>query len=56
VDVVYLGVYFSQGLYLSTGLYAAFLVMAALGYRQWRASMTRSRPEVPGAAPEGANP
>jgi nicotinamide mononucleotide transporter len=39
VDVVYLGVYFSQGLYLSTGLYAAFLVMAALGYKQWRASM-----------------
>ena len=39
VDVVYLGVYASQGLYLSTGLYAAFLVMAALGYRRWRASM-----------------
>ncbi len=43
VDVVYLGVYASQGLYLSTGLYAAFLVMAALGYRRWRASMRRGR-------------
>jgi len=47
VDVVYLGVYFSQALYLSTGLYAVFLVMAALGYRRWRASMTRlERPEA----------
>jgi len=53
VDVVYLWVYFSQGLYLSTGLYAAFLVMATLGYRQWRASMARPRPEGPGAAGDG---
>jgi nicotinamide mononucleotide transporter len=56
VDVVYLGVYFSQGLYLSTGLYAVFLVMAALGYRQWRASMTRPRPEGTEMATEGASP
>jgi nicotinamide mononucleotide transporter len=42
VDVVYLVVYSSQGLYFSTGLYAAFLVMATLGYRQWRASMRKA--------------
>jgi nicotinamide mononucleotide transporter len=54
VDVVYLGVYSSQGLYLSTGLYAVFLVMAALGYRQWRTSMTRPRPEGPVAPTERA--
>jgi nicotinamide mononucleotide transporter len=46
VDAVYLGVYFSQSLYLSTGLYAAFLGMAMLGYRQWRASMTRPLPRA----------
>ena len=53
VDVVYLGVYASQGLYLSTGLYAVFLVMAALGYRRWRASMPR--PERPKAETQGAS-
>jgi hypothetical protein len=31
--------YSSQGLYPTAGLYAAFLVFATLGYREWRASM-----------------
>jgi nicotinamide mononucleotide transporter len=39
VDVVYVAMYASQRLYPTAGLYAAFLVLAALGYREWRASM-----------------
>jgi nicotinamide mononucleotide transporter len=39
VDVVYIGMYFSQGLRLTAGLYAAFLVLATLGYFSWRRSL-----------------
>jgi nicotinamide mononucleotide transporter len=39
VDVVYVGMYVSQGLLPTAGLYAAFLVLAVFGYREWRASM-----------------
>jgi len=39
VDVVYIGMYFSQGLRLTAGLYAAFLVLATLGYFSWRQSL-----------------
>jgi nicotinamide mononucleotide transporter len=39
VDVVYVAMYFSQGLYPTAALYAAFLVLATLGYREWGASM-----------------
>jgi len=39
VDLVYVGMYLSQRLYPTTGLYAAFLVLAVLGYREWRISM-----------------
>jgi nicotinamide mononucleotide transporter len=42
VDVVYIWMYFSQGLRLTAGLYAAFLVLATLGYFSWRTSL-RSR-------------
>lgn len=42
VDVVYIAMYFSQGLRLTAGLYAAFLVLATLGYFSWRKSL-RSR-------------
>jgi nicotinamide mononucleotide transporter len=38
VDVVYVVMYVSQGLLPTAGLYAAFLVLAAFGYREWRAS------------------
>ena len=40
VDLVYVGMYLSQGLYPTTALYAGFLVLAVLGFREWRASMT----------------
>jgi nicotinamide mononucleotide transporter len=39
VDVVYVVMYVSQALLPTAGLYAAFLVLAAVGYRQWRTSM-----------------
>ena len=39
VDVVYVAMYVSQGLLPTAGLYAAFLVLASFGYREWRASM-----------------
>jgi nicotinamide mononucleotide transporter len=39
VDVVYLFQYSYKALYLTTGLYAVFLVMALIGYREWRGKM-----------------
>ena len=51
VDVVYVAMYSSQGLYPTAGLYAAFLVLATLGYREWGTSMRSGRPTAGGAAP-----
>jgi nicotinamide mononucleotide transporter len=42
VDVVYVIMYFSQGLYLVVGLDVTFLVLAVFGLRQWNASMKRT--------------
>jgi nicotinamide mononucleotide transporter len=39
VDLVYVAMNVSQGLYFAAGLYATFLVLAVLGYREWRLSM-----------------
>jgi nicotinamide mononucleotide transporter len=39
VDVVYVAMYVSQELVPTAGLYAAFLLLAFFGYREWRASM-----------------
>ncbi len=36
VDVVAIFVYCYKGLYFTTGLYAVFLIMAILGYFQWK--------------------
>jgi len=41
VDVVYVLMYLSQRLYPTVALYAVYLVMAVLGYREWRASLAR---------------
>lgn len=41
VDLVYVGMYLSQRLYPTAGLYAVFLVLAVLGYHEWRRSLTR---------------
>jgi nicotinamide mononucleotide transporter len=39
VDVVYVGMYLSQRLYPTAGLYAVFLVLATVGFREWRRSI-----------------
>jgi nicotinamide mononucleotide transporter len=39
VDLVYVAMYVSQGLLPTAGLYAAFLVAAVFGYREWRGSL-----------------
>lgn len=39
VDVVYVGVYFYKELYLTTFLYLVFLVLAVMGYFDWKRDM-----------------
>jgi len=41
VDVIYVGVYAYKVLYLTAGLYAAFVVLAAMGWHSWRAALAR---------------
>lgn len=41
VDVVYVPMFISQRLYATALLYAAFLVLAAMGYVEWRRSLVR---------------
>jgi nicotinamide mononucleotide transporter len=41
VDVAYVAVCVSQHLYAMAALYAVFLVLAVLGYKEWRASYAR---------------
>jgi nicotinamide mononucleotide transporter len=36
VDVLYVGLYLYKGLTLTAILYAVFVVLAAIGYREWR--------------------
>ncbi|MDB5121408.1 MAG: nicotinamide mononucleotide transporter [Sphingobacteriales bacterium] len=36
VDVIYIGVYVAKGLYLTSGMYALYVVIAAIGYLEWR--------------------
>jgi nicotinamide mononucleotide transporter len=42
VNAVYVAMYVSQRLHPTAVLYAVFLVMAVLGYREWRTSMRGS--------------
>ncbi len=49
VDVFYVGMFVMKELYLTAGLYAVFLLLAAIGFAEWRRSMTASEP-----APEPA--
>jgi nicotinamide mononucleotide transporter len=44
VDICYVAMFVIKGLFLTAGLYAAMIVLAAIGYRQWR------RAERPDAA------
>jgi nicotinamide mononucleotide transporter len=40
VDVFYVGMFAYKGLALTAGLYAAMIVLAVMGYRQWRKAAT----------------
>jgi nicotinamide mononucleotide transporter len=39
VDVVYVGMFIFKRLYLTAGLYAVFLVLAVMGFIQWKRSL-----------------
>lgn len=39
VDVIYVPMFISQGLYATAALYAGFLVLAVMGFVEWRRSM-----------------
>ncbi len=50
VDVVYVGMFIYKSLYLTAGLYAVFLVLAAMGWAQWKRSYAADRQSGTGAA------
>jgi nicotinamide mononucleotide transporter len=41
VDVVYIAMFVFKRLYLTAGLYAVFLVLAVMGYVQWKRSLAQ---------------
>lgn len=52
VNVVYVGMFVFKHLYPTAGLYALFLVLAAIGWRDWRkAGVTREEVESQGSNP-----
>lgn len=61
IDTINIGIYVSQGLYLTAGLFAFYLVMCAVGYREWlaiyrkqtSASLLPSSDEFAGVPPAG---
>jgi nicotinamide mononucleotide transporter len=44
LDVIYVPLFFSQRLYATSALYAAFLVLAFMGFVEWRRSIARPTP------------
>lgn len=42
VDVIYVGMYIYKQLYLTAGLYAVFVILATLGYAEWRKSLPQA--------------
>jgi nicotinamide mononucleotide transporter len=46
VDVVYIGMYIYKSLYVTAVLYFIFLVLSAMGFFQWRRSITARSPEM----------
>ncbi|EIZ80779.1 Nicotinamide mononucleotide transporter [Novosphingobium sp. Rr 2-17] len=45
VDVLYVGMFGVKGLWLTAALYAAMIVLAAVGYKNWRRSAASRLPE-----------
>jgi nicotinamide mononucleotide transporter len=39
LDIIYVPMFISRGLYATAGLYALFLVLAVLGWRDWKGSL-----------------
>ena len=39
IDVFCVGIYYYKGLYFTTGLYSIFLILAVLGYFEWKRQM-----------------
>jgi nicotinamide mononucleotide transporter len=44
VDIIYVGVYIYKDLNLTAGLYAAFIVLAVIGLRNWQRQLAGNRP------------
>ena len=53
VDILYVGMFMFKALWLTAGLYAAMVVLAALGYRQWQQAR-RARAAGAGSMPRAA--
>ena len=47
VDVAYVPTFLYKQLYLTAGLYTVFLVLAVMGYREWRQAHTRGGAPTP---------
>lgn len=46
VDICYIGLFVYRELYPTAGLYAAFLILASMGFVHWRRSMRESTPDA----------
>ena len=55
VDVVYVGMFLFKRLYLTAGLYSVFLVLAIMGYVQWRRSLMQREPQPGSREPSAAH-
>ncbi len=42
IDIVAISIYILKGLYLFAGQYTIFLVLCVMGYREWKASMSKN--------------
>ena len=47
LDLAYVPTFISRGLYATAGLYAIFLVLAAMGWREWKQSFLAHHPAAP---------
>jgi nicotinamide mononucleotide transporter len=43
VDIIYVGIYIIKDLHLTAGMYALYIVIAAIGYRDWRKEYKSTR-------------
>ncbi|AMO94666.1 nicotinamide mononucleotide transporter PnuC family protein [Collimonas fungivorans] len=50
VDIIYVGVYIYKDLDLTAGLYAAFIVLAVVGLRNWQRQLPGNHPPAAAAA------